>query len=75
MIKTVKFKDDPDIEDIIKQLKLVTKKLELICGTVGNLAVKLERKEVEEEPQQEVMSWKGEDELAGVPPSFTSFKS
>lgn len=43
-IKTVKFKETPTPEELIKQLNLVIQKLDHICSAPRNLTIRLERK-------------------------------
>lgn len=44
-IKTVKFKETPTPEELIKQLNLVIQKLDHICSAPRNLTIRLERKQ------------------------------
>mmetsp|Transcript_25067 Transcript_25067/g.24695 ORF Transcript_25067/g.24695 Transcript_25067/m.24695 type:complete len:264 (+) Transcript_25067:205-996(+) len=43
-IKTIKFRDGPNPEELVKQLELVTDKFEKICTSGKNLTIRLERK-------------------------------
>lgn len=43
-LKTVKFQQNPKIEDLIKQLNLVYRQFNFIISTIKNLSVKIERK-------------------------------
>jgi hypothetical protein len=43
-IKTIKFRDCPEPEELVKQLELVTEKFENICVSGKNLTIRLERK-------------------------------
>lgn len=46
-IKTVKFRQSPSTNELIKQLKLVEQQFELICNSAKNLTVRLLRQEGE----------------------------
>ena len=43
-IKTIKFKEAPKLDDILKQLTLVTKKFDYIYSSIKNMTIKVERK-------------------------------
>ena len=43
-IKTIKFKENPDMEDLIKQLHLVSDKIEYIYSKAKNLSITIEEK-------------------------------
>lgn len=44
VIKTVKFRESPTPEELVKQLSLVTDKFDNICTSGKNLTIRLERK-------------------------------
>ena len=44
LLKTVKFRENPRIEELIKQQDLLLRKLEEIVSTPKNLTIRLERK-------------------------------
>jgi hypothetical protein len=44
MIKTVKFKEFPRPNELIKQLNLVISKFDEICHGIKNLTIRLEKK-------------------------------
>ena len=43
-IKTVKFRDAPKLEELLKQLKLVSKQFNTIYSSIKNLTIRIERK-------------------------------
>ena len=43
-IKTVKFKENPEIEDLIKQLNLIDDKIDFIYSKAKNLSITIEEK-------------------------------
>jgi hypothetical protein len=43
-IKTVKFKEKPEVEDLIKQLNLIVDKFDFIYSKAKNLSIKVEQK-------------------------------
>ena len=43
LIKTIKFKESPRPEELIKQHDLVFEKLEQICFSIRNLTIRLEK--------------------------------
>ena len=45
LVKTIKFRENPKPEELIKQQELVTQKLEQIYSNPKNLTIKLEKKE------------------------------
>ena len=45
LIKTVKFREGPTPDELVKQLNLVLQKFEQICVSVRNLTIRLERKQ------------------------------
>lgn len=44
LLKTVKFKEHPTPEELVKQITLVTERLESICTSAKNLTIRLERR-------------------------------
>ncbi len=46
-IKTIKFKEDPKLDELIKQLSLVSHQFNLICSRIKNLTIRLEKKKRE----------------------------
>jgi hypothetical protein len=44
LLKAVKFRENPRIEELIKQQELLYKKMEEIVNTAKNLTIRLERK-------------------------------
>ena len=42
-IKTIKFKETPNLNDLIKQLNLVTSKFSLIFSSIKNISIRLEK--------------------------------
>eukprot|EP00928_Gymnodinium_smaydae_P072973 TRINITY_DN56245_c0_g1_i1.p2 TRINITY_DN56245_c0_g1~~TRINITY_DN56245_c0_g1_i1.p2 ORF type:complete len:316 (+),score=91.33 TRINITY_DN56245_c0_g1_i1:188-1135(+) len=51
LIKTIKFRENPSPEELLKQLELVTQKFERIAENARNLKIGLERKWVGNNPQ------------------------
>merc|ERR1712050_800326 len=51
LVKTIKFQESPSPEELLKQLELVTQKLERIVENARNLKIGLERKWVGAEKQ------------------------
>ena len=51
-IKTVKFRQSPSTNELIKQIKLVDSQFELICSSAKNLTVRLLRQTKEEQQQE-----------------------
>lgn len=43
-IKTIKFKENPTLDELIKQLSLVSDQFQMIYSSVKNLTIKVERK-------------------------------
>ena len=43
LIKTVKFRENPSPDELVKQLNLVSQKFTQICSSVRNLTIRLER--------------------------------
>ena len=43
-VKTVKFKENPEIEDLIKQLNLIYDKIDFIYSKAKNLSITIEEK-------------------------------
>ena len=52
-LKTVKFREEPKPEQIIKQLNLVVDKFEYIHSSVRNITIKVEKKENKDEKEKE----------------------
>lgn len=50
-MKTIKFRENPSPEELLKQLELVSQKLERIVENARNLKIGLERKFVGGAPQ------------------------
>ena len=46
-IKTIKFREDPKLDELIKQLNLVCNQFSLICSRIKNLTIRLEKKKKE----------------------------
>eukprot|EP00742_Colponemidia_sp_Colp-10_P005505 GILJ01005882.1.p1 GENE.GILJ01005882.1~~GILJ01005882.1.p1 ORF type:complete len:355 (+),score=34.05 GILJ01005882.1:147-1211(+) len=44
LIKTVKFRENPTPDELVKQLELVAQKFDKICNSARNLTIRLERK-------------------------------
>jgi len=44
LIKTVKFRETPSPDELVKQINLVIKKIDSIITAVRNLTIRLERK-------------------------------
>jgi len=44
LVKTIKFRENPSPEELLKQLELVTQKFERIVENARNLKIGLERK-------------------------------
>ena len=47
-IKTIKFRETPKLDELIKQLKLVIKQFNLIHSSIKSLTIKVERRKVSE---------------------------
>lgn len=47
LLKTIKFREMPSPDELVKQINLVLLKLEQICTSAKNLTIRLERKENE----------------------------
>lgn len=45
LLKTVKLRENPSPEELIKQLMLIHQRMEKICTSVKNLTIRLEKKE------------------------------
>jgi hypothetical protein len=43
-IKTIKFRESPRPEELVKQIELVSEKFETICTSAKNMTIRLERK-------------------------------
>lgn len=52
-IKTVKFRQSPSTNELIKQIRLVYQQFEMICNTPKNLTVRLLKQTKEEKEQEE----------------------
>ena len=52
-LKTVKFREEPKPEQIIKQLNLVVDKFEYIHSSVRNITIKVEKKENKDEKEKD----------------------
>lgn len=65
-IKTVKFRQSPRPEELIKQIKLVSGQFELICTSAKNLTVRLLKQSKEEEEREKQMAINGQLDEASV---------
>jgi hypothetical protein len=54
-IKTVKFRQSPSTNELIKQIKLVTAQFELICTSPKNLTVRLLKQSKQEEIAEKIL--------------------
>ena len=46
-IKTIKFRDAPKLDELLKQLKLVSQQFGSIYSSIKNLTIRIERKKKE----------------------------
>ena len=47
-IKTVKFKEAPNLDELLKQLKVVSSQFGIIYSRIKNLTIRVEKKKKEE---------------------------